>query len=588
VRLQRPPDRGSNKQAFGCHVRFVPRRSTAKEGDGITSGAPNVDDSSHPSPGRRGALRRTRTVAGALRPLHVYERLEGLAAIAAATTPALASPRSLVRASPELWRWRANPAGVVVAGARKHPALAAVVDDDEVVTSEALEHRTNALARALLARGVAQGATLGILSHNRALVLEAGTAANKVGAHVVYLNSGFSPPQVRDVVAREGIDLVVCDGPLGAALAGVDAGPLLDADAVRAAHVELDTGSLEPPAGVGRVVVLTSGTTGTPKGARRAGTGSPLDAATILTCIPFTAGETTVVATPLFHGLGLFTANLALALDATLVLRERFSPEQVLQDVQDHRAVVLVAVPVMLQRILALPRRTLDRYDASSLRIVVSGGAALPAELSERFMDRFGEVLYNVYGSTETALATIASPADLRRAPGTAGHATPGVSVRIVDEAGRRVRRGATGRILVGSHLSFDGYTGGGGKDVVGGHMATGDLGHQDRCGRLFVDGREDEMVVSGGENVFPAEVEELLATHRGVLEAAVVGVPDEDYGHRLTAYVVRAPGPEVDEETLKRFVHDRLARFKTPREVVFLERLPRTATGKVLKRKLP
>jgi fatty-acyl-CoA synthase len=202
-------------------------------------------------------------------------------------------------------------------------------------------------------------------------------------------------------------------------------------------------------------------------------------------------------------------------------------------------------------------------------------------------MDRFGDVLYNVYGSSETALATVALPRDLRAAPGTAGRAVPGVRVAVVDDRGRTLPSGEVGRVFVGSPFGFDGYTGGGGKESVGGLLGTGDLGHFDRWGRLSIDGRQDDMIISGGENVFPGEVEELLAEHPAVAEAAVVGVPDDQYGQRLRAFVVLRPGYAVSGDELKALVHDRLARFKTPREIAFVDSLPRTATGKVLKRVL-
>ncbi len=459
-----------------------------------------------------------------------------------------------MRAGREIRRWNRNPAAIVAAGARQHPRLTAIVDDDETVSSAELERRTNALARRLLAGSIGPDRTVGILSHNRALAIEALMAVSAVGANAVLLNTGFSPTQVREVVAREEVDLLIADGPLAAALSNGDVGPLLGAADVEEA-LRSDGEPVPPPPSVGRIVVLTSGTTGSPRGARRSGAAAPLDAAGILSCIPFQAGETTVVAAPLFHGLGLFNANLALALGSTVVLRERFDPEAVLADVQRHWAVVLVAVPVMLQRIMALPRHRRDGYDCSSLRIVVCGGAPLSGELATAFMNRFGDVLYNVYGSTETALAAIASPAELRRAPGTAGHPAPGVSVRIVDDDGRRVRPGATGRIFVGSHLRFEGYTGGGAKATLGSLLSTGDLGRFDRWGRLFIEGREDEMIVSGGENVYPVEVEESLAAHPAVLEAAVLGVPDEEFGQRLVAHVVRHPGVPVSEDALKRHV---------------------------------
>jgi fatty-acyl-CoA synthase len=202
-------------------------------------------------------------------------------------------------------------------------------------------------------------------------------------------------------------------------------------------------------------------------------------------------------------------------------------------------------------------------------------------------MDRFGDVLYNLYGSTEVAWATIATPKDLRAAPGTAGRPPRGTVVKLLDEEGREVPAGETGRIFVGNEMAMQGYTDGGGKKVVGGLMSSGDLGHIDEDGRLFVAGRDDEMIVSGGENVFPREVEDLLSAHEAVSEAAVVGVEDDEFGQRLRAFVVLEPGRDTSEDELKDHVKGNLARYKVPREVVFLDELPRNATGKILKRDL-
>ena len=531
------------------------------------------------------------SVAGAFRalaryrPLALYERAEGVAALMSALPTTPASMLGLLRSAPAVRRWSGNPAGIVVAGARKHPGLSAIVDDDEIVTYADLERRTNVLARMLVERDIGPGATIGILSHNRALLVEAMMAGYKTGANIVMVNSAFSPPQIDAVVAAEGIDLLICDAPLGEALATYRR-PLLGArEIATAAHG--GGGELPAPAEIGRLVVLTSGTTGTPRGAQRSGSVNALDAAGIISCIPFAAGDTTLVAAPLFHGLGLFNANLTLALGSTLILRSKFSAEQTLADIQTYHVATLVAVPAMLQRIMALSRRELTRYDCSSLGIVVCGGAPLSAELAAAFTERFGDVLYNVYGATETALATVATPGDLRRAPGTAGYAVPGVTVRVLDDEGRSVPAGEIGQVFVGSRLRFDGYTGGTSKTAIDGLLATGDLGRLDRWGRLFIEGRQDEMIVSGGENVHPVEVEECLMTHRAVAEAAVIGVPDAEFGQRLKAFVVRTPRSRVSEEALKHYVHERLARFKTPREVVFVDRLPRTSTGKVLKREL-
>jgi acyl-CoA synthetase (AMP-forming)/AMP-acid ligase II len=278
---------------------------------------------------------------------------------------------------------------------------------------------------------------------------------------------------------------------------------------------------------------------------------------------------------------------LGMALGSTFVLRRTFRPEEVLADVEAHGCDVLVVVPVMLHRILELDPGVRSRYDTSSLRAVCASGSALPGDLAERWMDAFGDTLFNMYGSTEVAVATLATPGDLRAAPGTSGRPARGSVVRVLDQHGRPVPAGETGRIFVGNAMLFEGYTGGGDKDRIDGLIATGDVGRFDEAGRLFVQGRDDEMIVSGGENVFPKEVEDLLSAHDAVDEAAAIGVDDEQFGQRLRAYVVLRDGAAATEDELKEHVRANLARYKVPREVVFVDRLPRTSTGKVLKRDL-
>ena len=336
------------------------------------------------------------------------------------------------------------------------------------------------------------------------------------------------------------------------------------------------------------MTILTSGTTGTPKGASRSSTPLTLDApASLLERIPLREGQTVRIGAPLFHAWGFSSFALGMALGDTFVLRRRFDPEQCLADIEEHRCEVLVVVPVMLQRILELPDDVRRRYDTSSLRAVCASGSALPGDLALRWMDEFGENLYNMYGSTEVSAATLARPKDLRRAPGTAGKPARGSIVRLYDEHGQPVLQGRTGRIFVGNSMLFEGYTGGGDKDRIDGLMATGDVGRFDEAGRLFVEGRDDEMIVSGGENVFPKEVEDVLSRHDAVGEAAAVGVPDEQFGQRLRAFVVLRDGHTATEQELKDHVKANLARYKVPREVMFLDDLPRNQTGKVLKREL-
>jgi fatty-acyl-CoA synthase len=505
-----------------------------------------------------------------------------------ASPPTAEASIGLARMLPVWIRWRAHPVGALVAAAARHPRRTAIIDDEGAVTFAELDRRSNALARSWRDAGIGPGTTVGLLCRDGRLFMDVSIATQKLGANLVYLNAAFSAPQVAGVVADESIDVLAHDDALQAAVVDAEPSKLIvgERELRRAVDGE-DSDALEPPERPGRIVVLTSGTTGRPKGAVRQGSSAPMDGAALLASLPVMSGDTTVVAAPLFHGFGLFGANLALALNSAVVLRPRFEPERVLSDIAEHRAAALVVVPVMLQRLLALPRRAIESHDTSSLRVVLCGGAALSGTLANEFMDRFGDVLYNVYGSTESGFATVAGPRDLRKAPGTAGRPTPGVIVRIADDEGKPVRAGVTGRVLVGSNLRMDAYTGGGGKEIVDGLVVTGDVGHMDRQGRLFIDGRDDDMIVSGGENVFPEEVEEVLGAHPEVSEAAVIGVPDPEFGQRLRAFVVRTEGSDVTEYELRTYIHDRLARFKTPRDVVFLDSLPRTATGKIIRREL-
>jgi fatty-acyl-CoA synthase len=336
------------------------------------------------------------------------------------------------------------------------------------------------------------------------------------------------------------------------------------------------------------MVLLTSGTTGTPKGTPRQESHSLAPLGALLSKVPYRTGESTYVAAPMFHGLGYTQTVLSVMLASTTICQRRFKPEDVLESIAEHRPTALVVVPVMLSRILSLIEADPGRYDTSSLRIVFCSGAQLEAELARRALKALGEVLYNFYGSTEVAYATFATPEDLRDAPGTAGRVPLGAVVKLYDMEGRPVQgAGKPGRIFVGNGFQFDGYTGGGTKEVIDGLMSTGDVGHFDEAGRLFIDGRDDDMIVSGGENLFPGEVEELLITHEQIDEASVIGVDDEQFGKRLAAYIVVRDGATVSEDEVREFVKHHLARFKVPRDITFLDELPRNPTGKVLKRRL-
>ena len=526
----------------------------------------------------------------------VPARLGALRGVAGSGLLRPTRPDRVLGAAVAVARWGLTAAAGSAAGAARFPNRPAVVDELGSLSFAELDRHSTAIANAMAERGIGEGDGLAIMCRNSRWFVEAAVAASKLGANAVLVNTGFGGPQLADVLGHEGARGVVYDeefAPLVEARApervrfvGWHDGP-----AAVPSLRELATGgspaARRPPRRPGRVVILTSGTTGTPRGATR-GTPRGLDSVLALFGrVPLRIGEPALVAAPLFHAWGLANLTIAQAMGSPVVLQRRFDPEATLAAVARHGVTTVAVVPVMLQRILALGPEVAGRYDTSSLRVVASSGAGLPGDLALRWMDAFGDNLYNLYGSTEVAWATIATPADLRAAPGTAGRSPLGAEVRVCDDAGRPLPAGATGRIFVGSDLRFEGYTGGGGKETIDGLLSTGDVGHFDEAGRLFVDGREDDMVVSGGENVFPAEVEGLLAGDPAVADVAVVGVEDSEFGQRLKAFVVRRAGATVSEAALKARVRSRSARYKVPREVVFVDELPRNATGKVDRRRL-
>jgi fatty-acyl-CoA synthase len=512
-------------------------------------------------------------------------------------------PDHLVRIGRLYLTWGPTPALGYLAASFTRPDDTALIDELGALTFAEVNRRTNALAHALADDGIGEGDRVAVMCRNHRGFVDATVALSKLGAHCLYLNTSFAGPQISDVVKREDASAIVYDQEFTDLVADAAEGRKTyvaweEVDGDDDDAIEIDD-SLEhlirrgdpsdpvPPGEPGRTVILTSGTTGTPKGATRQSPTSVEPAAALLSKIPLHEGEVTMIAAPLFHAWGFAHFVLGILFGSTLVLRRRFDPEQTLAATAEHRASALVVVPVMLQRILELPEDVRDRYDLRALRVIAVSGSALPGPLATATMDAFGDIVYNLYGSSEVAWATIATPEDLRAAPGSAGQPPRGTIVKLYDDEGREVPQGDTGRIFVGNEMMFEGYTGGGSKEVINGLMATGDVGHFDRGGRLHVDGRDDDMIVSGGENVFPGEVEDLLSGHKGVADVAVFGIDDEKFGQRLKAAVVKRKGQTVTEKQLKDYVKANLAAYKVPREIQFVDELPRTATGKILKREL-
>ncbi|BBZ11011.1 long-chain-fatty-acid--CoA ligase FadD2 [Mycobacterium branderi] len=487
--------------------------------------------------------------------------------------------------------------------ARRTPDKVAIIDDDGELTWKELDDAANAVAHGLLDKGVKGGDGVALLARNSRWFAIAEYGCARVGARIILLNSSFSGPQIKEVSEREDAKLIIYDDeytedvrkaepPLGK-LRALGTNPDSDKDSgstdeTLAELIERSSGTPAPKASKhSSIIILTSGTTGTPKGANRSTPPTLAPIGGILSHVPFKAGEVTALPAPMFHALGFLHATIGAFLGSTLVLHRKFKPPQVLEDIEKYKVTAVVVVPVMLARMLDALEKMDSKPDLSSLRIIFASGSALNADVAERALKDFGPVVYNMYGSTEIAFATIAEPKHLQYNSSTAGPVVKGVRVKIFDENGKELPQGEVGWIFVGTSFPFEGYTGGGGKQIIDGMLSSGDVGYFDEKGLLYISGRDDEMIVSGGENVFPAEVEDCITGHPDVVEATAIGVEDKEWGHRLRAFVVKKEGADIDEDTVKKYVRDQLARYKVPREVIFLDELPRNPTGKILKREL-
>jgi acyl-CoA synthetase (AMP-forming)/AMP-acid ligase II/NAD(P)-dependent dehydrogenase (short-subunit alcohol dehydrogenase family) len=531
------------------------------------------------------------------------EAIGSVTTIAASGVLRPARPDRLARVALAQHRYGATPAFLAEMAAELYDERPGIIDELGTVTFGELQGDARRLAAALHTHFDLDATRhVAIMCRNHRGYVHAAVAVARLGCSVVPLNSDFAAPQLADVLAREGVDTAIYDEEFERVFD--DAG--FERTRIVAWHegeigrptlgALIAVGGEDPPSPreAGRTILLTSGTTGTPKGATRSVRARAIPGLAIGGFFELSrfkptprSGEPFLVAPPLYHLYGMIGFSAAFGFGSPMLLRRRFEPEATLEQIDRYRAGVIMAVPTMYKRIMDLPVDTRRRYDTSSLRAAFTGAAPLPPELATEIMDEWGDILYNGYASTEVGSGTIATPADLRAAPGTIGRPMAGVKIKILDDEGLELPQGQTGRIFVGGPLQFDGYTGGGSKEIIDGLMSSGDVGHFDAAGRLFIDGRDDDMILSGGENVFPQEVEELLVGHEAVADAAVFGVPDPDFGQRLAAMVVLKPGAAATEDELRDYVKAHLARYKVPREIAFVELLPRTSTGKIQRRKL-
>jgi acyl-CoA synthetase (AMP-forming)/AMP-acid ligase II len=496
------------------------------------------------------------------------------------------SPLAGFRLLREVHRGGTNPYTLLAVTAARWPDRAAIVDDDGAVNYRQLRSAVESLAIRLSDGGAGPSRAVGVMCRNGRGFAAAVFATALVGADVVLINTDFRSDALAAALRAHQITTIVADNEFAERLRAADESVIV----VDPATVRVHEGDSRPGvAAPGRIILLTSGTTGTPKGVPRT---PQLRSAvgiwvTILDRTGLRTGSRISVAMPMFHGLGLGMLMLTVALGGTVLTHRQFDAEAALAQASLHRADAFTAVPVVLARILDLPARVRARNPLPYLRVAISSGDRLDPTLGQRFMDAYGDILYNGYGSTEVGIGALATPADLRDAPETVGKPVAGCPVRVLDRNNRPVGPRVTGRIFVGGDLAGEGYTDGGAKTVVGGMTGTGDMGYLDNSGRLYVVGREDDMIISGGENVYPRAVENALAEHSAIADNAVIGVPDERFGHRLAAFVVVQSGRDIDVAAIREYLKSRVSRYEQPRDISIVSSIPRNPAGKVLRKEL-
>ena len=507
-------------------------------------------------------------------------------------------PHKMIGAGLQLAKWGPGFPSGVNAAAKRFPHQLAIIDDAGELTWSEFAAQINQLTQALKDRGIEAGDSVALLCRNHRYMLLAMIAIMQAGGRVLLLNTMASRGQLGELAKRESASLVIVDQEFLEVAGGVDKDKVIlawadddapaDIPTVASISAGQPTKAHPKPSRHGQVIIFTSGTTGLPKGARREEPADLKPLVSFFGAIPYRGNATIVLAAPLFHSWGLINFGFGLSLAPTYVLRRRFEPTRVIKDIEERKADALVVVPLMMQRMVDADPEVVKKADVSSLKITASSGSALAGELANHFMDTFTDSVYNFYGATETGWVTIASPTDLREAPGTAGVPPFRTTVKILDADGREVPRGETGVIHVGNDMPFGGYTDGNTKAFNDGLMSTGDLGHFDENGRLFVSGRDDDMIISGGENVFPRELEDALIDHPDIADVVVTGIDDAKFGQVLAAYVVTKEGASLTEDDVKAYAKEHVARFAVPGRTMFLDELPRNPTGKVMKRELP
>jgi acyl-CoA synthetase (AMP-forming)/AMP-acid ligase II len=495
------------------------------------------------------------------------------------------------------------PADPIAAWAAHDPDAVAVIEGTAVTTRAELNAEINRVTSGLAALGVRAGQRGVWCGPNSTEVVVFMHACRKLGLVAVPLPYRFTPEECHHVLSDSDASLVMVDAAYAPTIAGLlpRLPALRHAVSFRGTHPDLRSvedvkalGSPDeppPPADYGTAMMYTSGTTGRPKGAIRSRSDRALLGA-MMAELNFGSGEVHLVTGPLYHAGPNAFALLTHITGGTLVVMRSFDPAEWLRLVAEHRVTSAFVTPTHLKRIVSLPDRTLAAADLSSLRTVIANAAPVPYALKQEVVAKLGEgFLYEVYGSTELGIATVLRPEDQLRKPGSCGRPYGGIELKVIGDDGCEVPPGEAGELFVRTALAIDGYHRMAEQMPAlpgdEGWKSVGDVAWLDDEGYLHICDRKTDMVISGGMNVYPAEVEAALHGHPAVADVAVIGVPDDEWGERVHAVVVPKPGLTADPADLDAFLTSRLAGFKRPRSWEVRAELPRTESGKLLKRVL-
>ncbi len=519
-----------------------------------------------------------------LPPLSPRDVTAGVAALvrAGVIRPFLPRP-ALLGLALEVPLVRPNLGLAVALQATTQPDGVAVIDDQGMLTWAELDRRVTRLSNVLLEHGAPSGCVAFMLRNGRE-ALECYAAGGRSGLVPVPLNTWATSSELARILHMQRPAVLIADAEfldvITPAVRDLDDPPVIMLVGPRGSYeAALASASRSAPfaRGTGKIVIHTSGTTGTPKGAERtvgaSGVGALLG---FVTKVPLRRGDRMLIGPPMFHAFASGMVAACCLIGATLLLPRVFDESAFERLVREHDVTAAALVPIMVRRILDLP----EPSSPSPLRILSTSGSAMGVSLRDEAQRRWGQVVYDLYGSTEAGWVAISTPRDFLQRRGTVGRPGPGMHVRVVDGEGNDVPTGEIGNLLVATGMEFSGYTG---SDGHRGAWDIGDLGYLDEDGYLFVTGRGDEMIISGGENVHPSEIEGHLEAHPRISECAVIGVDDEEYGQVLWAYVVA----DVEPGQIRTWLRERVARYKVPKRIVLIDELPRNATGKILKRLL-